>query len=392
LPLKKRNKGKQQLQINKNKTMSKLFSLSGFFDYFPENEAPENTLDGAGDAVFQIITDKILEILESGEELSWRKTWGNKDTGMFFTPMNYVSQKPYKGINKFILSLAGKQSHFWLTFNQIKELNGTLKKGSKAQPVLAYFPNYSDPITGEKLSQEEGKKREEKDPDSVKKWFSVRYYNVHSADDVTGINFKYPELPSENIRIERAEQIVANMPNPPIIKNIAGNKDAVYKPKIDTVEVPTIEDFDSESEYYATLFHELVHSTGHTKRLDRFEQYKGKKQDVTYIYEELIAELGASFLCADVGVLFHTIKNSAAYLAGYRKQLIAQMKADNQFIFKAAKLAQKAVEYIHPNYGEEWQNQDTKPKPQPKPQNDPKAKAKAKAKALKLKLSLKNKV
>jgi antirestriction protein ArdC len=258
--------------------MSKLFSLSGFFDYFPENEAPENTLDGAGDAVFQIITDKILEILESGEELSWRKTWGNKDTGMFFTPMNYVSQKPYKGINKFILSLAGKQSHFWLTFNQIKELNGTLKKGSKAQPVLAYFPNYSDPIQAKNFRKKKVKKREEKDPDSVKKWFSVRYYNVHSADDVTGINFKYPELPSENIRIERAEQIVANMPNPPIIKTLQATKMQSYKPKIDTVEVPTMKILIAKANITQHYFTKLVHSTGHTKRLDRFEQYKAKNK------------------------------------------------------------------------------------------------------------------
>jgi antirestriction protein ArdC len=141
--------------------------------------------------------------------------------------------------------------------------------------------------------------------------------------------------------IAEAEAIVANMPNPPRI-GFDGGARAFYRPQLDSIHLPARNSFESAGEYYSTLFHELTHSTGHRTRLDRPTLTEvvpfGSE---TYSKEELVAEFGASFLCAHVGIE-NTINNSAAYINGWLKKL----KSDPKLAIIAASQGQKAADYI----------------------------------------------
>ena len=145
------------------------------------------------------------------------------------------------------------------------------------------------------------------------------------------------------MKIAWCENIIENMPNSPELKSIDGNR-AFYSPALDFVNMPDIKQFETPEDYYATFFHELTHATGHASRLAREEVMDpvtfGSK---AYSREELVAEMGASFLCSTVQIDYDSItENSAAYLAGWLQVL----REDSKFIFKAATEAQKAVNYI----------------------------------------------
>uniref|UniRef100_UPI002FDA0F15 zincin-like metallopeptidase domain-containing protein n=1 Tax=Flavobacterium sp. TaxID=239 RepID=UPI002FDA0F15 len=130
--------------------------------------------------------------------------------------------------------------------------------------------------------------------------------------------------------------------NPPIY-TFVGDK-AYYQPATDTLNMPKINAFNKEASYYCTYFHELTHSTGAKKRLDR--DFSGKFGSKNYAYEELIAELGAVFLCSEAGILFQTKENSAKYLKSWNKVLVNELENDNRFFLKASAQSQKAVNYI----------------------------------------------
>lgn len=172
----------------------------------------------------------------------------------------------------------------------------------------------------------------------------IKYYSVFNIADIEGIEFEISEMELKpNEKIQQCESIIEQMPNRPELKTIDGNR-AFYAPTLDFVNMPAIEQFDTAEDYYATYFHELTHATGHASRLGREEvmnpQTFGSKP---YSREELVAEMGASFLCSSVQIDFdNVIENNAAYLAGWLKIL----QADSKFIFKAAAEAQKAADYI----------------------------------------------
>lgn len=171
----------------------------------------------------------------------------------------------------------------------------------------------------------------------------IKYFNVFNIADIEGIPFEISEIDLKpNERIARCESIVENMPNRPEIRSIGDQ--AFYSPLHDFVCMPAIKQFESAEAYYATFFHELTHSTGHASRLAREEvmnpQTFGSKP---YSREELVAEMGASFLCSSAQIDYDRItENNAAYLAGWLKV----MREDSRFIFKAAAEAQKAADYI----------------------------------------------
>jgi antirestriction protein ArdC len=161
--------------------------------------------------------------------------------------------------------------------------------------------------------------------------------DVHNALGCAGI-------PAEDISSfvgTEAAEIVAGMPEQPAIRH--GMKLAYYSPSSDTVGMPERKRFDTQDAYHATLFHELVHSTGHQKRLKRqsIVERNGFGSD-PYCKEELIAELGSAFLCGHAGIVERTIDNSAAYLEGWLNQL----KEDKTLIVYAAAQAQKAADFI----------------------------------------------
>ena len=274
--------------------------------------------------VYEIITNLILEKLDQGF-IPWRRPWSSPE-GM---PRNLITGKEYQGINAFILACQHYGSPYWLTFKQCKDLRGSVKKGSRGTPVVYW--NWIEV-------------KEEDDLD--KRVPFLRYYtvfNITQCEDIPiGRMPATPETADNHIdRIAECEAIVENWNDKPEIRH--GEQRAYYSPATDLVNMPQLDTFISSEEYYSTLFHELTHSTGLESRLNR--------QGITeiapfgaplYSKEELIAEMGAAFLCGFTGIEHATIDSSAAYIQGWLKKL----RNDKKLIIIAAAQAQKAAKYI----------------------------------------------
>lgn len=285
--------------------------------------------------VYQIITDLLIDRLEKGA-VPWQKPWS-----AFGPATNYISRKPYRGINQFILNSFGHAYPFYLTFKQASGIGGRVKKGSKSIPVTYWNFVYIDKETKQKITLNEAKRLPAK---QVSKSAFLKYYSVFNVADVEGVEFNFPKavLKPENTVIENCETMVKNMPLAPGIQH-NGNR-AYYSPVNDCVNVPELEFFKSSGYYYSVLFHELIHSTGHGKRLARPEimdlQGFGSHE---YSKEELTAEMGASYLTGFAGIQSgQTLNNSAAYIQGWLKVL----KNDKTFVIEAAGKAQKAADFI----------------------------------------------
>lgn len=338
------------------------------------------------DEIYKTVTDLILNTIQEVGFLPWQKEW--KGTGLP-TARNYVTEQPYTGINavtlpydtkivngKLVIIEPKEKDIYYLTFNQIKELGATLKAGSKGR-IVTYFNfvfNYNDTkkdlrfntVNATDFSKfaKKNKISEADMNENLEKYPILKYYNVFKATDCTNLPAKKPK-PVNAEPIEIAEKIIELYPNSP--KIVIGQEErAFYRGGgSDTVFMPKITAFSSESYYYSTFFHELIHSTGSHKRLDR--NMTGKFGNADYAFEELIAELGAVFLCAETGILFKTIENSAKYLKNWNARLVGKMKEDKRFFFKAAAMAQKGVNYIldlnderEPAYRKHFENQKAK--------------------------------
>jgi len=226
-----------------------------------------------------------------------------------------------------LLGSQGYASRFWLTFNQANKLGGHIRKGEKSSLVVFWS------IGEEKLNAKTGK---------LSKPILLRYYSVFNLTQTEGIaaklglDMQVPVVPS----IEECERIVAAMPSRPAFEQSAK---AWYKPSNDVVGMPARELFQTPEGYYATLFHELTHSTGHASRVGRegIEQLNTFGSEL-YSKEELIAEMGASMLAGVCGISPAVIDNSAAYLANW----IQVLKGDSKLLVQAASAAQKAADYI----------------------------------------------
>lgn len=265
------------------------------------------------------ITERIIELLEQGT-VPWHKPWKAKTAW----PRNLVTKKPYRGVNVFLLLSMSYESPFWLTFNQAQEHGGSIRKGEKACPVVFWKRlEIEDEQTGV----------EQRIP-------LLRIYHVFNTAQCEGLK-ALPATDDLVVSVTKPAEIVAHMPHPPVIKH--GMVRAFYSPSGDEVGMPNRERFESEAGYFAALFHELVHSTGHKSRLHRatLVENTGFGSD-PYSREELIAELGSAFLCGYADIVERTIDNSAAYLEGWLKQL----KNDRTLVVQAAAQAQKAADYI----------------------------------------------
>jgi len=269
-------------------------------------------------SVYEIVTSRILAELERGE-IPWRRPWRT------LPPANLISKKPYRGINVFLLALAGYGSQHWLTFNQAKQLGGNVRKGEHGTKIVFWKFDKFETETGDGETEE-------------RRSAILRYYTVFNLEQTEGLKALLALPPA--FPIESAEEIVKGMPNPPAFEQDAR---AAYIPSCDTVTMPSRTAFESPAEYYSTLFHELTHSTGHAKRLGRegIEKIQPFGSE-DYSKEELVAEMGSAMLCGIAGIEQATISNSAAYLQSW----IRRLKADSRLVVSAASAAQKAADYI----------------------------------------------
>ena len=339
------------------------FLAAAGIDYF--EQAPDDEAQGLGKPIpaadiYKMITDKIIKMLKSTKASDYKKTW---EDDAFFIPLNFDSKKPYRGVNRMLLQeriglTEAFANPYFLTFKQIKKHKGTLKKGAKGYEVVYYSIRYvvpADKNSGRKAFSSTNAHKvldfldKHKLPENiVTRIPMIRYYNVYNGEDITGIDFKLPEvkigraIPETASENEAAQLIVEKYPNPPAIKH--GGNEAYYKLSEDLVRMPKIEQFDSVNDYYRTLFHELTHSTRHESRLNR-EKISFRFGDSGYAKEELVAEFGAVFLSAWAGIMWYNNKNHAAYLKGWNSA-IKEAENDNKFLMKAASLAQAATDYI----------------------------------------------
>jgi len=240
---------------------------------------------------YQTITEKIVEQLSQGVR-PWQCPWNA--TSAFGPPSRPLRSngKRYSGVNVLVLWLESQLRGFsipvWITFRQAKELGGYVKKGEKATTVV-----YANSFEKTETNADTGEEQKRNIP-------FLRAYSVFNVDQVTGLpeHFYARQQPSSNLE-ERLDSVEEFFKAFPIEKRSGGNR-AYYSPSEDYIQLPLYDSFASRSSFYATLAHESIHATGSPKRLNReFGKRFGDKQ---YAFEELIAELGAAFLCADLSI------------------------------------------------------------------------------------------
>jgi len=288
--------------------------------------------------LYDKITQTIISQLEKGV-IPWKAQY--KKNGYGF-PQNYCSKRPYTSINMLLLALLPYEKPYYLTLKQINQLGGRVRKGEKGHIVTFWkFPNEDKKAA----LLAEGK--------SAAPLF--RFYYVWNIDQTDGIDVKLPDLDAlvetnRQLQINELQEIVDRMSRDGIQISHTCPGTPCYLPRRDSIVLPTISEFRTPENYYKTMFHELVHATGHPKRLNResIAAYVANREPnaLAYAFEELIAELGTSFLLNALGVDFSErddlLENAAAYIDHYSKLL----SSDRTIIVKAASKAQAAAEYI----------------------------------------------
>ena len=275
--------------------------------------------------IYQIVTDQVIEALEEGI-IPWKKTW-NSIGG---SHMNLASKTGYRGMNPFLLEMVRRKNGYthtkWGTFKQISAKGGKVNKGEKGTLVIFWkIIKKEDVVDGEKQ----------------KSVFPIlRYYKVWNIEQT---DLPLPELKEVeltlNEKIKNCEKIIEDYEDMPEV--LYG--DPAYSPSLDKLYMPKIGEFESSEEYYAAIFHEMVHSTKHKTRLNRDENsgisFFGSED---YSKEELVAEMGACFLANKTGIENEVQSNQVAYIKGWLKKL----KNDKKLLISASGQSQRAVDYI----------------------------------------------
>lgn len=274
-------------------------------------------------SVYEMITERIIEQLENGV-IPWQKPWSGTHSGAY----NRISNKSYSLLNQMILKHGGE----YATFKQWSDLGGKIRKGEKSEVVTFWKiqPYEEENKNGEKV---------------IKQIPLLRHYNVFHISQVDGVEPKEQLKISDLEPIEEAEKIKTDYMNREHLKIFekVTNK-AFYTPTFDYIEVPCKEQYQNIEEFYSTLFHEMIHSTGHKSRLNRSDmQGIVRHGSEKYSKEELTAELGSATLINMLGIETEkSFRNSSAYIQNWLQAL----KNDNKFIVSASSKAEKAVKYI----------------------------------------------
>lgn len=287
--------------------------------------------------LFREVTDKMIAAREPGTP-PWRQAWQSGNEGL---PANVVTGRRYGGINVMLLWSdavnKGYERNRWLTFRQAREAGGNVRRGEKSTTVVLFKPFQK----AEK--DEHGRMTTDENGDLVMRNYrmmdSFHLFNIDQCENLPDkLCPEQPVLP-EAERIAGADKIVtAN--SVPVRHNNGGR--ACYHPVADHIIMPQAAQFRSPADYYSTLLHELAHSTGHVSRLARegIVDCPADKHDPVYGFEVLVAEMGAAFLCADLGIQGDLQHES--YIASW----LTILKEDKRAIFRAARYAREAFEYL----------------------------------------------
>ncbi|WP_175983023.1 ArdC family protein [Caballeronia zhejiangensis] len=287
--------------------------------------------------IYSRVTDKIIADLEQGVR-PWVKPWKSGNAGGRITLPVRHNGIPYQGINILLLwgeqLEKGFQSNRWMTFKQAQALGANVRKGEHGTLVV-----YANKVT-KTDTDDKGDEIDREIP-------FMKGYTVFNVDQIENLTAEYrtEPVPVDSEPLELIEDAEAFFAKTGAVIRHGGDK-AYYAPAQDIVQLPIPESFDTAQSYAATKAHELTHWTSHTSRLDR--QLGKRFGDNAYAAEELIAEMGAAFLCAQLGLTPEVREDHAAYLDHWLKVL----KADKKAIFTAASQAQKACEFLFSLQGE----------------------------------------
>lgn len=282
--------------------------------------------------VYTRVTNRIVESLERGVR-PWLQPWNAEHAaGRITRPLRH-SGEPYKGINVLMLWAEAETRNFaspyWLTFKQALELGGHVRKGEHGSSVV-YASTFKKKETGD-----DGQEVEEEIP------FLKEYvvFNSQQCDQLPERFYALAEPPKE--KLERIAVADAFFANTKADIRTGGNR-AYYAIAEDYIQIPPFEAFRDAESHAATLCHELCHFTRHPSRLNR-EFGRKKWGDEGYAMEELVAELGSAFLCADLAITPEVREDHASYIKHWLKIL----KDDKRAVFSAASHASKAVDFLH---------------------------------------------
>lgn len=291
--------------------------------------------------VYQQITDQIVAAIEAGAgpvAMPWHRS------GIATTrPANALTSHPYQGVNIVSLWAAAAvrvfTSGYWATFKQWQCLGAQVRKGEKGSPIV-FYKRYSPAQSGHQPGNADADASPD-DPNARARWFARTSW-AFNAEQVDGWSPPTPVVPSPAEMLLHAEAFVER--TGAVIRH--GGDRACYRPLADVIEMPAREAFTGTAtsgateSYYAILFHELTHWSGHASRLDR--QLGNRFGDAAYAMEELVAELGASFLCADCAITNQPRPDHAGYIANWLEVL----KNDKRAIFTAARQASEAAAFL----------------------------------------------
>lgn len=312
--------------------------------------------------VYDMITAKVIKMIADANLPGYKKKWKAGEYGTGYTiPFNFVTKKRYRGINVLMLTeLEPIENPYFLTFKQVNDLKGKVKKGAKGYEVVYFTKIWKAEDKPKNLkfsSYDKAKVETFRTENSIENDLGVipmlKYYHVYNGNDIEGIDFGLDKFKIGFIDIEKPsseankmdipEAILKNYPKPQPILKFGGNRAFHQGGGVGLIQMPHIYDFETIQDYYRTLFHEYSHSTGSPQRLNRKLGNKFGSKD--YAIEELVAELGAIFLSAEAGIIWHNNTNHAAYLKSWNS-VLSQIKDDNKFIMRASTAAQKVADFV----------------------------------------------
>lgn len=274
-----------------------------------------------GPSTYELVTQRILAKLDSGV-IPWRQPW-SRGGG---EPLSLATGKPYRGINWLLLSSSGYQSPYWLTFNEARARGGYVRPGEKGTPIVFWkIDEKEDVETGEE-----------------KKLFLLKHSTVFNGEQVENVKIPSVEGRINFEPIAVCQQLWDGWQDRPGLRY--GGSLAYYAPRDDQITLPQPSQFASAETYYAVLFHESTHATGHPSRVDRGlgDGPLPPFGSPDYSREELVAEMGSAFLCAAAGIDAVTVDNAASYLQSW----IRVLKGDNRLVIAVASQAQRAADYV----------------------------------------------
>lgn len=288
--------------------------------------------------ICEMVADRIIKSLDAGI-IPWKRPWKKVND----LAVSHATLRPYSLINQF---LCGGVAGEYVTYKQAIALGGHVKKGASGNPIIFWQQCYYEDESGKRMTEEEA--RDKRGVIKIRAIPVMKFYHVFHINDCEGIEPRLNEdLPcgaTQNLDAEQVIEAYFKREGIPLNRDGKSNR-AYYAPKDDSVTVPTIDQFRATAGYYATIFHEMIHSTGNEKRLARFKSTEPTTifDTESYSLEELVAEIGSAALMNRLGLESpEQIQNAASYVIGWRNKI----REDNELIIKAASRAEKAVEFI----------------------------------------------